>query len=220
MMMGGHKASTTEGNTIATQDALDRYGAEPLRYYLAANMPEYRDTTFHDSELVRCNNDELVATYGNAVHRVLTFVARHMGGRVPSHAALATADQAMLDQITAALHEARIAIEAVHLRDGLNVAMGLAHTANRYLDNCAPWHTIKRDAGEAATALYVMLQVLSGLKTLFAPYLPFSSQRLHELLGFTGSVERQPWAYQPVPVGQHLPPPAPLFVKLDLPGGE
>jgi methionyl-tRNA synthetase len=217
MVMGSQKASTTQGNVIWTADALDRYGADPLRYYLSVTMPETRDTTFTYDELVRRNNDELVAAYGNAAHRVLTFVRRHFDGRVPAPAALRPADEAMLQRMRAAFAAEAAAIEAVHLRDGLGEAMGLARAANRYLEDQAPWKAIQSDVTGAATTVHTMLQVLSGLKMLFAPYLPFSSQRLHELLGFTGEVAHLPWAAQPVPPGQPLPKPVPLFAKLDPP---
>jgi methionyl-tRNA synthetase len=105
----------------------------------------------------------------------------------------------------------------VRLRDGLAEAMAVARAANRYLEDQAPWKRFKTDAQTAATSLYVMAQVLSGLKLLFAPYLPFSSQRLHELLGFAGEVTRVGWRMEPVPVGQALPVPTPLFAKLEPP---
>jgi methionyl-tRNA synthetase len=217
MVTGSFKASTSLGNVIWTADALDAYGPDALRYYLAATMPEERDTTFSYEELVRRNNDELVATYGNAVHRVLTFAQRHFQARVPQPGPLRPADEAILAAARAALTAAAAALGAVRLRDGLGAAMGLARATNRYLEERAPWKTIKTQPDEAATTIFVMLQVLSALKTLFAPYLPHASQRLHELLGFTGDVARTPWAAEPVAPGQPLPVPAPLFAKFDAP---
>lgn len=220
MVMGARKASTSQGNVIWTKDVLDQYGADPLRYYLAATMPETRDTTFTFEELVRRNNDELVATYGNAAHRVLTFAQRHFGGRVPAPAAPRPADQAIRTQARQAFADVGAAIEAVRLRDGLVEALGLARAANRYLEDQAPWRAIRGDPAGAGTTIHTMLQVLNALKMLFAPYLPFASQRLHEMLGFSGDVSRLPWEPQPVPVGQALPVPAPLFAKLDPPVAE
>jgi methionyl-tRNA synthetase len=215
MVMGGSKASTSQGNVIWTKDVLDRYGADPLRFYLAATMPEGRDTTFTHEELVRRNNNELVATYGNAAHRVLTFAQRHFGGRAPQPGRSRPSDEAILGHAQRAIAAEAAAIEAVRLRDGLSEALGLARAANRYLEEQAPWRAIKDDAAGAASTVFTMLQVLNALKTLFAPYLPFSSQRLHELLGFSGDVARLPWEAQPVPAGQALAVPAPLFATLD-----
>jgi methionyl-tRNA synthetase len=215
MTMGGSKASASRGNVIWTRDVLDRYGADPLRYYLASVLPEGRDTAFIAHELVRRNNDELVAAYGNAAHRVLTFIQRHFAGRVPAPGPFAPADTAMLDAVARAFTEVGSAIEAVRLRDGLSGAMALARAANRYLDERAPWTVIRLDPQRAATTMYVMLHVLAALKTLFAPYLPFSSQRLHELLGQPGAAASSPWQPEQIPIGHPLPPPTPLFAKFD-----
>jgi methionyl-tRNA synthetase len=99
-------------------------------------------------------------------------------------------------------------------------AMSVARAANRYLDEQAPWKSVKTDRERAATTVFVMIQVLNGLKVLFAPYVPFSSQRLHELLGFGGDVATWRWEPVPVPAGQALPTPTPLFAKFDPPAAE
>ena len=93
----------------------------------------------------------------------------------------------------------------------------MARAVNRYLDEQAPWKAIKTDRERAATIVYTTIQALNGLKVLFAPYVPFSSQKLHELLGFSGEVSREPWEARSVPAGQALPVPAPLFAKFDPP---
>ncbi|HKV85099.1 MAG TPA: methionine--tRNA ligase [Ktedonobacterales bacterium] len=220
MTMGGSKASSSRGNVIWTRDVLDLYGADPLRYYLSSTLPEGHDTDFNFEELVRRNNDELVAAYGNAAHRVLTFLQRNFEGKVPTPGALSPKDEEMLALMRAAFANEARAIESVRLRDGLAEAMGVARAANRYLDEQAPWKSIKTDRARAATTVFVMVQVLNGMKTLFAPYLPFSSQRLHELLGFAGDATAWRWQPVPVPAGQALPAPTPLFAKFDPPSGE
>ncbi len=217
MQMGGRKASTSEGNVIRTPDALDRYGPDALRYYLAAIMPETRDADFTYADLVRRNNDELVATFGNAAHRTLTFVQRHYEAQVPAVGELTPEDQALLTAAADAFTAVGEAIAAVKLREGLTEAMALARAVNKYLDDQAPWRTIKQDRARAGTSLHVVIQALGALRILLAPYIPAAAQHLHELLGFTGPVDREHWAFAAVPAGQALPPPVPLFTKFDVP---
>jgi methionyl-tRNA synthetase len=95
--------------------------------------------------------------------------------------------------------------------------MVVARSANRYLDEQAPWKQIKVDRQAAGTTIYVMLQVLSALHVLFCPYLPFSSQKLHTYLGFEGDVSKVYWHMHQVPAGITLPRPSPLFPKLEVP---
>ena len=95
--------------------------------------------------------------------------------------------------------------------------MIVARAANRYLDEQAPWKQIKVDREAAGTSIYVMLQVISGLHILFCPYLPFSSQKLHNYLGFEGDVSKASWRLYDISAGTTLPTPAPLFPKLEQP---
>jgi len=93
--------------------------------------------------------------------------------------------------------------------------MSLAQEANRYLDERSPWKMIKENRQAAANSLYTALCVIADLKTMLYPFLPFSSQKLHQLLGFKGRVEDYGWQPQRLPPGQKLLPPEPLFSKLD-----
>src|SRR5690242_2960365 len=99
MTMSGAKASSSRGNVIWTRDVLEQYGADTLRYYLSATAPEGRDTDFTFDEMLRRNNDELVATYGNAVHRTLTFLQSKLEGVVPQPQTLRDADREILAEV-------------------------------------------------------------------------------------------------------------------------
>ncbi|MHB8600314.1 MAG: methionine--tRNA ligase [Ktedonobacteraceae bacterium] len=215
MTMSGAKASSSRGNVIWTRDVLDKYTADTLRYYLSVTAPEGRDTDFTYDEMIRRNNDELVATYGNAVHRTLTFLQSKFGGVVPQPLALREADREILAEVEGGFSVVGHNIANCHFKDGINAAMAVARAANRYLNEQEPWKQIKVDREAAGTSIYVMLQVLSGLRVLFAPYLPFSSQKLHTLLGFEGEIGPIGWHTMEVPAGTTLPVPAPLFPKLE-----
>jgi methionyl-tRNA synthetase len=100
-------------------------------------------------------------------------------------------------------------------KQAITTVMSLAHEANRYLDNKEPWKVIKEDRAKAAVSLYVTLAVIIRLKTMMYPFLPFTSQKLHEYLGYGGRIEESGiHSKMPVP-GQLLQTPRPLFTKLD-----
>ncbi|MCY4579204.1 MAG: methionine--tRNA ligase, partial [Chloroflexi bacterium] len=99
----------------------------------------------------------------------------------------------------------------------LQSSMALAQAANRYLDQKEPWRAVRQDKQDAAQTLWTTISVINCLKTTLYPFLPFSSQKLHEMLGFDGEVEDSGWKWDPqamVP-GQQLKRPTPLFQKLD-----
>ena len=211
----GKKLSTSRNWAVWLPDYLERYSPDPLRYLLSANMPETSDADFSWREFVRRNNDELVATYGNLVHRVLTFTFRHFDGCVPTPQELDSSSQALLMKAEATVGTVDSLLYNCHFRDAIRAAMSLAQETNRYLDEKSPWKTVKTDRESCATALFVSLSVIANLKTLFYPFLPFSSEKLHQLLGFKGTVKDEGWGFHQLPAGQRLATPEALFIKLD-----
>ncbi len=212
LTLEGRPLSTSRNWAVWLPDYLERYDPDPLRYFLSANMPESGDTDFSWREFLRRNNDELVATYGNLVHRVLTLTYRSFEGRVPPPGELDERSKALLGKAEDALATVDGLLYRCRFREAMRTAMSLAQEANRYLDEKSPW---KRMNEESATTLYTALLVISNLKTLFYPFLPFSSQKLHRLLGFEGQVEDGGWTPAELPAGQRLAPPEPLFAKLE-----
>jgi methionyl-tRNA synthetase len=217
----GRKLSTSRNWAVWLPDYLSRYDPDPLRYILSINMPETGDTDFSWREFFRRNNDELVATYGNLVHRVLTFVYRNFDSCVPTCDDMGVSsiqDRALTPlemESSAKFRDVGTELSQCHFKIALNLAMSIAHQANRYLDEKSPWKIIKEDRQAAANSLYAVLCVISHLRTMLYPFLPFSSQKLHQLLGFEGNIEDFGWqATEPKP-GQRLLSPEPLFSKLD-----
>jgi len=211
----GKKVSTSRNWAVWLPDYLSRYDPDPLRYLLSINMPETGDTDFSWRELVRRNNDELVATYGNLAHRVLTFTYRNFEARVPIPGEFDSRSQALIGRAKDTLTTVDRLLSGCHFKEAIRVAMSLAHEANRYLDEKSPWKVIKQDRQAAATTLYVAIVVLSCLRTVLYPFLPFSSQRLHEFLGFEGNIEEYGWELTESKPGQKLLAPQLLFSKLD-----
>jgi methionyl-tRNA synthetase len=209
----GKKLSTSRNWAVWLPDYLSRYAPDPLRYLLSINMPENGDTDFSWREFFRRNNDELVATYGNLANRVLTFVSRNFDGCVPQPGELDNQSRALLKKAEETLNSVGDLISQCHFKQGIMAAMALAQEANRYLDDKSPWKIIKEDREGAATSLYVALGVISALKTALYPFLPFSSQKLHQMLGFDG--DEDGWKLRLPKAGQKLGKIEPLFTKLD-----
>jgi methionyl-tRNA synthetase len=206
--------STSRNWAIWLDDFLSRYDADSLRYMLSANMPESADTDFSWYEFVRRNNDELVATYGNFVHRALSFIAARFDGRVPDGEAAVDADRNMRALADQAFAACAGHLENCRFRAAIGEAMNLAREGNKYIDARAPWHAARTDRADAAASLFTCVQVIAALKTMLYPFLPFSSQRLHEMLGLQGRIGGD-WKIESIPAGHPLGQPAPLFVPLE-----
>jgi methionyl-tRNA synthetase len=236
--MAGKKLSTSRGQVIYVNDVLERYDPDALRYYLMIAGPENQDTDFTWAEFVRRNNDELVATWGNLVHRTLVNAHRNFSA-VPEPGSLIAKDEALIAEVEEALDYVAVQLGQARFQVALKHAMAMAAKVNVYLGTEQPWHTIKTDRERAGTVLYVALRCVDNLKTMLTPFLPFSSQRLHEMLGYTDVIAPQPevrsfsengvahnvltgeysienrWRKSELKPGHRLPQPQALFKRLD-----
>ena len=185
MNLEKQKISGSRNWAVWGRDALTRYDPDPLRYYLTVNMPESKDTDWDWDEFLARNNNELVATWGNLANRVLSFGYKHWEGVVPTPQELRPADKEILAVIEAGFQTVGELIESVKLRAALSEAMRLASETNKYIDTAAPWFEIKIDKDAAATTIYTAMCAIDSLKVLFAPFLPFTSEKLHTFLGHT-----------------------------------
>jgi methionyl-tRNA synthetase len=211
----GKKLSTSRNWAVWLPDYLLNYDPDPLRYVLSINMPETGDTDFSWHEFLRRNNDELVATYGNLVNRVLTFTQKNFDGIVPDAGEPDDQSQALFKRCDEVMADVGNMVAECRFKEGLKLAMQLAQEANRYIDEKAPWKMIKQDKAAAAKSVYTTLCLVSALKTIMYPYLPFTSRKLHKFLGFETEIENAGWKFiKPVP-GTKLPVPQALFIKLD-----
>ncbi len=235
----GEKMSTSRNWALWLPDIEERFQPDHLRYYLAANAPEGRDSNWSWVDFVRRVNDELVATWGNLANRILGIAYRNFG-RVPNPGAFQEPDRQLLSAAGESFAKVGNLLEAVKLRAALHEILALARRANQYISEQEPWKLVTSDPERAATVIYTGLRVVDSLKILFCPFLPHSSQRLHEMLGYDGIIAPQPrveeardpedqlrlvltgsydgvgaWEPSLLPVGQRLQNPKPLFQKLD-----
>jgi len=186
MNLEGQKISGSRNWAVWGRDALTRYDPDALRYYLTINMPEAKDSDWDWAEFVSRNNGELVATWGNLANRVLSFSFKHWEGHVPEIdlTNLRDSDKELLAAIENGFQSVGALYDAVKLRDALKECLRLATEVNRYLDANAPWTAIKTDRASAALTIYTALRAIDSLKLLFAPVLPFTSEKLHAFFGY------------------------------------
>ena len=192
MNLEGRKISGSKNWAVWGLDALDRYDSDTLRYYLTVAMPENRDTDWDWEDFFQRNNNELVATWGNLVNRVLSFTWKNFDGKIPEPGELRQTDEELLDSIQVGFNSVGQLIERVELKAAIGEAMRLATEVNKYLDVHAPWFEIKTDRNEAAKSLYTAIQAIDLLKLIFAPFLPDTSERLNSILNYDQSIFGKP----------------------------
>ena len=236
----GMQFSTSRGNVIGFNSVLRDFQADAWRYVLTAVAPENADTDFTWADFVERVNSELVANWGNLANRMLGFAYKRFDGVVPAPGELDQADRDLLDDIRAGFDSVGALYSAVKLKAALQEVRRLSQRVNQYLNDKAPWQSIKTDPAAAATSVYVSLQAIDWLKVMWAPILPHSSEALHSYLGYTApifgrqyteevtdargthrvlrydhSAASVHWTAGTLPPGQTLNEPQPLFIKLD-----
>jgi methionyl-tRNA synthetase len=207
----GSKASKSLGVGRSIGWYSERLEADALRFAIASVLPEQNDTDLTDDEIIRRINEELVATWGNLVNRVLTITSRNFEHRIPEPGPLSQIDEEVIAAIDTALNRVGELISEVELRAGLRTAMEAATAVNVYLNSTEPWKLVNTDRDRAATVLYTASAAISGLAVVFTPYLPFTSPQVGEMLG-TGPVDE--WSRPKLTPGTKLGEIAPLFQKI------
>jgi methionyl-tRNA synthetase len=208
---GGEKGSSSRGVGRPVGWYTDRVEPDALRYALASVLPEQNDTELTDDEIVRRVNEELVATWGNLVHRVVSMTHRYLKGVVPGAGEREEADRAVLAEVDATLEEMEALLRSVKLRAGLQRAMAGAGAVNAYLNEVRPWSAAAEDPERTSTILSTALDAIGGLAVALGPYLPATSGTVLEALG----VKTDGWSRPRPVVGQALPEPVPLFSLLE-----
>lgn len=178
----GKKFSKSRGWGIDVDEFLNLFPADLLRYTLAANLPESRDTDFYWKEFQLRNNSELADILGNFINRTFTFVHKHFDGKVPARGKLEKIDEDMLNEIGGYPNRVADLFEKFRIRDGVNEIMNLARDGNKYFNDSEPWVTVKSDKEKCGTTLNICLQAIYTLAELFYPVLPFSSEKLFKML--------------------------------------
>ncbi|MCU0342910.1 MAG: methionine--tRNA ligase [Ignavibacterium sp.] len=178
----GKKFSKSRNWGIDVDEFLDLFEPDLLRYSLAANLPETRDTDFYWKEFQLRNNSELADILGNFINRTFTFVFKHFEGKVPALGKIEKIDEEMLKEISDYPKRVAELFEKYKIRDGVNEIMNLARDGNKYFNDSAPWKTVKSNKEQCGTTLNICLQTIYTLSELFSPILPFSTEKLFKML--------------------------------------
>ncbi len=214
----GQKISTSRNFAIWLDDYLDRFPPDPLRYMLAANAPENKDSDFSWKDFQTRNNSELVGILGNFVNRSMTFLAKNFDNTVPPATDLDEMDRELLKRIATAPQSVSDALEKFEVRRALKAFMDVARDANKYFNDKEPWHMVKTDKVKCGVTMNMCIQISRTLAILMVPFMPYSAEKLWKLLNLNGDAAGQNWATAGEPkvaAGHKLNPPEILFTKIE-----
>ena len=191
----GNKLSTSKNWAVWLPEYLEDFPNQQdvLRYALTANAPETKDNDFTWADFQAKNNNELVAIFGNFINRVVVLTDKYYNGIVPSPSNFTQVDEEVLAAIKAYPDVIASSIERYRFREASQELMNLARLGNKYLADEEPWKVIKVDEERTKTIMFVALQIASALATLSEPFLPFTSDKLKNILSVTSSAVEMSW---------------------------
>ncbi|MCD6179946.1 MAG: methionine--tRNA ligase [Bacteroidales bacterium] len=179
------KISTSRNWAVWLHEYLEDFPGKQdvLRYVLTANAPETKDNDFTWKDFQAKNNNELLAIFGNFVNRTLVLTQKYYKGKVPAKNELTPLDIETLSELANYPDKIGKSIENYRFREAINELMNLARLGNKYLTETEPWKTIKIDEKRVETILNIALQISANLALLSEPFIPFTSQKLKDMLG-------------------------------------
>ena len=211
------KISTSRNWAVWLHEYLDDFPGKQdvMRYVLTANAPETKDNNFTWADFQARNNNELVAVYGNFVNRALQLTKKYYDGIVPPCGELTEDDRRTIEEFCGVKAEVEQLLETFHFRDAQKEAMNLARIGNKYLADAEPWKVIKTNPERVKTILNLSLQLTANLAIAFEPFLPFSSEKLRQMLGIDKLEWERLGSTDLLPAGHQLGEPELLFEKIE-----
>ena len=218
LRLGGIKFTKSGGIGVDVASFMETYRSDEVRYYLSIIMPENRDVDFDMDEFRTHINNELVATFGNFIHRVLSFTSNNYE-KFPKAGELSEVDRKAISEIREAGDRISNFIKKCEFKNGIKEIMALAAYGNRYLGERAPWHLLKTDRDACGTVLNTGLRIVKALSIFTYPYLPESMEHLQKYLG---QIDQSSWEtassdFTGKQYAMSLTKPTPLFRVLEDP---
>ncbi len=213
----GDKISTSRNWAVWLHEYVDEFPGKQdvLRYVLTANAPETKDNDFTWKDFQARNNNELVAIYGNFVNRALVLTSKYFDGIVPVCGELTDYDRHTLDEFVHVKTDLEKLLDNFRFRDAQKEAMNLARIGNKYLADTEPWKLAKTDMERVATIMHLSLQIAANLAIAFEPFLPFSSQKLRDMLNISDFNWKNLGKTDLLKAGTQLGTPELLFEKVE-----
>ena len=211
----GSKLSTSRNHAVWLHEYLEAFPPDPLRYILAANAPEGKDTDFSWADFQSKNNNELADILGNFVHRTLSFVHKYFDGKVPAQSELNESDGVLLSHIEESILKTGEAFSRFKVRDAVKHMMDLARAGNKYFNENEPWVTRRSDEERCATTLNISLQSIKTLAVIAAPIIPFTSEKIWNILNLSETLNWAQAGVNDLKAGHDLNTPEVLFEKIE-----
>jgi methionyl-tRNA synthetase len=214
----GQKISKSVGNLIDPFELVEKYGLDPVRYFLLRQVPFGNDGDFSHKAMIHRLNGDLANDLGNLCQRVMSMIFRNCDQKIPEAHTLNETDNKFVTAISSSLPDLRVLMEAQSFHQALELIWRHVADANRYVDEQAPWALRKSDPARMETVLYTLAEAIRNIAILTSPFMPGSMDKVFELLGLNEEergFERLGHTYALTPGTPMSGKPKPIFPRFD-----
>ncbi len=212
-----NKVSTSKNWAVWLHEYLEDFPGKQdvLRYVLCVNAPETKDNDFTWKDFQARNNNELVAILGNFINRVVVLTHKFFNGVIPERGALTAFDNKLIQRIADFPDVLSLNFENFKFREALNTFMDISRLGNKYLADTEPWKLIKEDRERVGTILNLSLQVAANLAIMGEPFLPFTVEKINNILGLDKKQWNSAGSIDLIGTGHQINEPTLLFEKIE-----
>ena len=182
MNLEGSKQSKSKGHAILVKDVIGKFNPDSIRYAIASNLPENKDTDFYWQDLQSKNNNELGAILGNFINRTFVFAVKYFEGKIPAVGKLEAIDEELIASLKPAIENIAALYEKYRFKEALTESMNIVRSANKYFNDTEPWKAVKDNKDRCAVIINTCLQLVNTFAVLFNPVLPFTSEKILKML--------------------------------------
>jgi methionyl-tRNA synthetase len=219
----GAKESKSLGNTTDPGELADRFGVDPLRYFLLREFSFGQDGSWSPEAIVSRNNAELANSFGNLAQRTLSQIYKNCDGILPPILKQTDEDLALLALVDRAIaQEIPAAMEQLAFSQALEIWMSAVFACNAYIDAQAPWTLKRTDFERMRSVLATLYVVIAELAVAVSPFIPRSMDKLLGAMGVEFALRtiegiRSTWYSRLAESHHRLAQPVGLFPRLELP---
>lgn len=218
-VMQDGKMSKSKGNVVYPEMLVERFGLDPLRYYLMRSLPVGSDGTFTPEDYVGRINYELANDLGNLLNRTIAMVNKYFDGEVPRFAVATDFDADLASVATDSIENYHKQMEAVDFPRALEAVWNLISRTNKYIDETAPW-VLAKDETDRDKLAAVMSHLVASLRVvahLIQPFMMETSDAIMEQLGLGATFDLEKLTFADLPEGVRVVAKgSPIFPRLDM----
>lgn len=211
-LLGESKMSKSLGNVVNPLDLVEKYGVDPVRYYLMREMVLGQDASFTMESFIKRYNSDLANDFGNLLSRVTKLIEKNFEGNIPDPGQNTEAENEIQFSAEKTIGSIHRLIHEMKVNDAIEETMQFIRGVNKYMEQQAPWKLVKEDKESAGRVLYTAAEALRIGTLLLTPVMPHRIEFVLETLNAKGT-DLQWGGLKP---GITINPHPPLFPRIDV----